>query len=1059
MRISRQITHDNESPYAGLGWKKVDVEICAADAESRVCLTDIEVPAHWSYAAAETFVRYYIRRAGVPVAVMPVREQGVPEWLWRRVADTAVLASKKEDARTTHETSAKQVFTRLAGMWTYHGFKAGYFDTEDDARAFHDECCALLARQVMAPNSPQWFNAGLHWAYGMMGPAQGHFYVEMETGKLRRSTSAYEFPQLAACFLHSVKDDLVNEGGIMHLFERETRAFKYGSGAGANMSAIRGTGEDLSSGSGALGLMRFMSVGDKAAGAVRAGGLPRRAGKMVVLDIDHPDVLQFIRWKGEEQYKAAALITGARIMRQYLSAVMVAVQGENEARFSPQKNPALKVAILDARKAMIPQSAIERVISYAKQGYTEMHIPVYAAGGDSDIFFTVGAHQTRQAVRLTDRFMEAAEHGEKVSMRKRTDGGVHGHEEAIGVLEDLAHAVWATGEPTIHFTGAIDKAHSCPESGAVRAATPASEYLFLDDTACPLAAINLLTLADAKGQLDLPMFTHVVQICTLMLDISVGVAQYPSREMARLTHETRPIGLGIAGAAAVLARMGVAYGSEEARATIAGICALLTGEAAAVSADLAKELGAFGEFAKNREVLLRQMQQRRAEAASLQSQTLLLEAVRRVWDMALIKTEAYGARNAQLTCVPPTSTIARVMDCETLGLLPLTNAVRFSPQQNGRVRKSLSPHVMYGLRTLGYSEQETQDITKHVCGHATLKDTPAISHDELRARGFTDMELNAVEDVLKDTADIHAAFDPWVVGERFCREQLKMSDSELYDARCTLLTRLGFTPQQIDEANRYACGHGSVAGAPHVNDTYASTAFATRTPAEAQIAMIAAVQPFLTGGVAHTVHLPQEATVDECKELIWQAWRAGLKAVSFYREGCALYGDAVLPVEDAEPEQVIFRQAEVSMPGNSISEIAAQLAQQWMGSRRELPQRRRGYTQKASIAGHTVYLRTGEYEDGSLGEMFLDMPDAARATRELAQQFARAISVALQYGVPLAAFVESFTRNQVSPIGEGEQALEEAHALLDHVFRELASSYMRSTEEPSTHVIPFKAAN
>ena len=1051
MKISRLFTDTGHDPFAGISWRRIDVEICSADPSARVCLTDIEVPAHWSREAAETFVHYYIRRAGVPVATTRVREDDMPEFLWSSVADTAALLALPEDQRTTHETSARQVFLRLAGMWSYWGFKAGYFDTEGDARAFHDEIAVMLARQVMAPNSPQWFNTGLFWAYGLKGPAQGHFYGDHETGKLRPSANAYARPQLHACFLHSVRDELVNEGGIMHLFEREMRVFKYGSGAGANMSAIRGKGEELSSGANALGLMRFLGIGDKAAGAIHSGGLPRRAGKMVVVDVDHPDVVQFIRWKGEEQYKVAALITGARVMRKYLAGVMAAVASvQGAGRFDPQQNPALKLACDNARRAMIPASAIERVLAYAKQGYRELHIPIYASDAESDVFMTVSAHQTRQAIRVTNRFMEAAQDDEKFSLRKRTNGGVSSQPLASEILDDLAHAAWATGEPTIQFTDSINDAHTCPETDKIRASTPASEYLFIDDTACPLATINLLSVADNKGFINTAMFAHVVKIATLMLDISVTMAQYPSRAMARRTLDTRPIGLGFANFAALITRMGYAYDSDEARATAAVVSGLLTGESCTVSAELAKELGAFAEFTKNRTPFLQWITARRDLMMSEQGEALcsfealpqseLADALRRAWEMAFIKAEAYGVRNAQFSCVPPTSTIARIMDCDTLGVMPVARLLRSGTS------KTLSANITYGLQALGYSSAQIDDMGRYVGGHRTLKDAPSINHVTLRARGLGDAEIAALEETLPSAPDIQSVFDPFVMGERFCREQLGLGNAQLYDATFCLLSHLGFSRDEIAAADAYVCGARTLAGAPHLS-LEDEAVFARSVSPEAQIALLAHAQQFLTGGIAHTVHLPHATSVDNCQQLIRMAWRAGLKSITLKRDHCALYEDAVAVLDDveddADEQRLVFSNASATMSG-TISQVAAELVQQFMKARRELPLRRNGFTQKASIGGHKVYVRTGEYDDGSLGEMFLDMPDEPENYRALLQQFARAISIALQYGVPLAAFVDVFARAQFAPAGavEGSTAVDDATSLVDYIFRELAASYL-----------------
>lgn len=1048
MKIARLLTDASADPLAGLRWRKVDVEICASDPAARVCLTDIEVPAHWSQTAAETFVHYYIRRAGVPTITRRVREQGLPEFLWPSVPDTAALQALPEEERTTHETSARQVFARLAGTWTYWGFLAGYFDTNNDARAFHDEIMSMLARQVMAPNSPQWFNTGLNWAYGMKGPAQGHMYGDHETGKLKLSANAYARPQLHACFLHSVKDELVSEGGIMHLYEREMRAFKYGSGAGANMSAIRGRGEELSSGASALGLMRFLTIGDKAAGAIHSGGLPRRAGKMVVVDIDHPDVVSFIRWKGEEQYKIAALITGARIMRKYLSGVMSAIQGgKGDTRYDPIQNGALKVAIEKARRALIPSSAIERVIAYAKQGYRELHIPIYGSESDSDVFFTVSAHQTRQAVRVTDRFMEAVTNKQRFPLRKRMDGGVAQHLPATELFDDLAHGVWATGEPTIQFADTIARDHTCPESGEIRASTPSSEYLFLDDTASPLATINLIACADNRGHINTAMFSHAARIASIMLDISVSFAQYPSRAMTRRTLDTRPISLGFANFAPLITRMGYAYDSDEARSTAAALSALLTGEVCAVSAELAKELGAFHEFAKNRTPFLqwitaRREQLIREEAASrfhFESlpQPGLLEAAKRAWEIGYIKAEAYGVRNAQFTCVPPTSTIARMMDCATLGLSPLASLTR-------RDQKKLSADVTYGLTALGYSVGQIAEMWRYVCGTPSLAASPYINRATLSDKGFSEAQIAAVEESLETASDIHAAFDPFIIGERFCREKLKIGDGELYDAQFHLLQHMGFKQSQIQEANAYLCGTHTLVGAPHLRSEDEAV-FARNITAGAQIAMLSAAQAFLTGGIAHSIELPQATTLEECGALIRQAWQQGLKSISLKRAHCALYEEAMQFIE--EPEQrraedaLVFREAQTMMSG-ATSQLAAQMLQQFMAVRRELPLRRKGFTQTATIGGQTVYLRTGEYEDGSIGEMAIDAPESPENYRAMLQQFSRAISLSLQYGVPIAAFVDAFMRVQQLPSNGSLDAVSEVQNLLSHVFGELAQSYM-----------------
>jgi ribonucleoside-diphosphate reductase alpha chain len=782
---------------------------------------------------------------------------------------------------------------------------------------------------------------------------------------------------------------------------------------------------------------------------------------MVVVDVDHPDILSFIRWKGEEQYKAAALITGARVMRQHLQGVMAAVAGvQGEARFSPQQNPALKQAIARARRAMIPGSAIDRVLAYAKQGYRELHIPVYTAEDGSEVFTTVSAHQTQQAVRVSNRFMEAVTDGQKFALRRRTDNGVAKQLPAGELFDDIAHAVWATGEPTVQFSDHIVADHTCPATDTIKASTPASEYLFLDDTACPLAAINLLACADAKGQLNQHLFAHVARLSTLALDISVAMAQYPSRGMAKRTLDTRPIGLGYANMAALLMRRGLAYDSAEARQVVAAMTALITGEAAHVSAELAKELGEFTEFAKNREPMLANLQRRKEAAQQLAFDAVpeLGEGIRRVWDMACIKAEAFGMRNAQLSCVPPTSTIARVMDCETVGIAPMPGVVRYQAQANGRMRKQMSANVAYGLSALGYSLRQVEEIGRFVCGERSLRHAPAISHAVLKEYGFGETQLAALEEALIDAADIHAAFDPYVLGERFCRDILKLPQGAMHDAGFSVLQHLGFSAEDIAAADRFACGAHSLEEAPHLQPEHAavfevSGQVGQRVSPDAQIALMAAAQPFLTGGIAHRIVLPHSTGMETCQQLIRAAWHAGLKSVSLQREGAALYEEVAVEETD-EQEDIVFAQGRVSISG-SVSQVAAQLAQQMLQGRRDLPLRRNGFTQKVSIGGHTLYLRTGEYEDGTLGEIFLDMPQEPETYRALTQQFARAISVSLQYGVPLEAFVEAFGRQQFAPYGavEGSDVTQEAASLLDYVVQELEAAY--GQEMPVGNVLPL----
>ena len=496
MRIERRYTEAGKSPYADIAFHLTVSEIRNPDGSVVFRADDVEVPAAWSQVAADVLAQKYFRKAGVPARLKRVEEESVPSWLWRSVADEAALKDLPEKERFVGEHSASQVFDRLAGTWTYWGWKGGYFDTEEDARAFFDEHRYMLAMQMVAPNSPQWFNTGLHWAYGINGPSQGHYYVDFRTGKLAKSKSAYEHPQPHACFIQSIADDLVNEGGIMDLWVREARLFKYGSGTGSNFSRLRGEGEKLSGGGKSSGLMSFLKIGDRAAGAIKSGGTTRRAAKMVIVDADHPDIENFIDWKVKEEQKVAALVTGSRINQKHLKAILKACvncEGSDDDCFDPEKNPALRREIKAARRNYVPDVMIKRVIQFARQGYKDIDFPIYDTDWDSEAYLTVSGQNSNNTVRVTDDFLKAVEADADWNLIWRTKPGKVAQTVKAGDLwEKIAHAAWASADPGLQYHSTINDWHTCPASGPIRASNPCSEYMFLDDTACNLASLNLL---------------------------------------------------------------------------------------------------------------------------------------------------------------------------------------------------------------------------------------------------------------------------------------------------------------------------------------------------------------------------------------------------------------------------------------------------------------------------------------------------------------------------------------------------------------------------------------
>src|ERR1700752_1725741 len=618
MHIKRRFTMEGQDPYATVPFRTATSEIRNPDGSVVFQAEGIEVPAEWSQVASDILAQKYFRKAGVPARLMPIAEEGVPSWLWRHTADEAGLAALAENARYGREASAREVFDRMAGTWTYWGWKGGYFDAEEDARAFYDEIRVMLARQIGAPNSPQWFNTGLHWAYGIDGPAQGHYYVDHKTGELHASDSAYEHPQPHACFIQSVADDLVNEGGIMDLWVREARLFKYGSGTGSNFSKLRGENERLSGGGRSSGLMSFLKIGDRAAGAIKSGGTTRRAAKMVIVDIDHPDIEAFIDWKVKEEEKVAALVTGSKINQKHLKAVLKACvncEGSGDDCFDPEKNPVLRREIKLARRNLVPDNFIKRVIQFAKQGYKDIDFPIYDTDWDSEAYLTVSGQNSNNSVRVTDEFLKAVEADGEWNLIVRPNRNVTKTLKARDLWEQIGYAPWASADPGLHFNTTMNDWHTGKASGDIRASNPCSEYMFLDDTACNLASANLLTFYDTTTKLfGVESYEHLCRLWTLVLEISVLMAQFPSKAIAELSYEFRTLGLGFANIGGLLMTMGLPYDSKEGRSLCGALTAVMTGISYKTSAEMAAELGTFPSYKKNAAHMLRVVRNHRRAA-------------------------------------------------------------------------------------------------------------------------------------------------------------------------------------------------------------------------------------------------------------------------------------------------------------------------------------------------------------------------------------------------------------------------------------------------------------
>jgi ribonucleoside-diphosphate reductase alpha chain len=1072
MHIERLFTTAGASPYQAVAFRKTGSEIRNPDGSVVFRQDDVEVPAAWSQVACDVLAQKYFRKAGVPTALEPVPEDGVPSWLWRRQADERVLSSRPAAARTTGETSARQVFDRLAGTWTYWGWKGGYFDTEDDARAFYDELRHMLATQKAAPNSPQWFNTGLHWAYGIDGPAQGHYHVDPASGEVEASRSAYERPQPHACFIQSIDDDLVNEGGIMDLWVREARLFKYGSGSGTNFSRLRAESEPLSGGGRSSGLMSFLKIGDRAAGAIKSGGTTRRAAKMVIVDVDHPDIEAFVDWKVREEQKVAALVAGSRQTARCLNAIMAACDGEglsDDDRFDPQTNPGLRRAIREARRAMVPEAYVRRVLELARQGMTDSGFPVFDTDWDSEAYLTVSGQNANNSVRVTNAFLDKVLQDGDWELIRRTDGKVSSRVRAQALWDRIAAAAWACADPGLQFDSTINEWHTCPASGRINGSNPCSEYMFLDDTACNLASLNLLAFQNEDGTLDIPAFVHAVRLWTVVLEISVMMAQYPSKRIAQLSFEFRTLGLGYANIGGYLMAAGIPYDSDEGRNLCGAVSALMTGVAYATSAGLAAEHGPFARFGENREAMLRVIRNHCRAAHGehkgyeglailpVPLNTLLIPdpalaaAAALAWDRALEEGQRHGYRNAQVTVIAPTGTIGLVMDCDTTGIEPDFALVKFKKLAGGGYFKIINRMVPPALKRLGYEEDEIEGIVRYAIGHGTLKGAPAVTHQALRAKGFTPEALVAVENALAEAYDIRFVFNKWTLGERFCVEHLGIPAERLDDVSFCMLTALGFGKAEIEAANTHVCGAMTLEGAPGLRYEHlavfdcATACGRTGTrhlSVDSHIRMMAAAQPFISGAISKTINMPNAATIEDCQNAYMLAWRLGLKATALYRDGSKLsqpLSGAILDDGDADDlaDEIVQRPAAVRAE-LVVEHVIGRL------QRYTLPNRRKGYTQKAKVGGHKVYLRTGEYEDGRLGEIFIDMHKEGAAFRSLMNNFAIAISIGLQYGVPLEEFVEAFTFTRFEPAGpvEGNDSIKMATSILDYIFRELAVSYL-----------------
>ena len=1012
LRIERRFTQAGQDPYAAAAWAKRTSRITNPDGTVVFQMADAEIPAAWSQVAADIMISKYFRKAGVP----QMNEDGTPQL---DANGKPVLGP---------ERSAKQVIDRLAGTWRAWGEEHNYFASEAHAQTFMDEIRYMLVHQMAAPNSPQWFNTGLHWAYGITGPSQGHTYVDPKSARLMASPDAYSRPTPHACFIQSVQDDLIGEGGIFDLVTREARVFKYGSGTGSNFSGIRAEGEPLSGGGTSSGLMSFLKIFDRAAGAIKSGGTTRRAAKMVVLDMDHPDIETFIAWKAEEERKVKALIAGG-----------------------------------------------------------------YSSDFNGEAYATVSGQNSNNSVRVTQEFMEAVEKDSDWDLTWRTDGRVVRTVNARKLWRQVADAAWICADPGVQFDTTTNDWHTSPQSGRINASNPCSEYLFLDDTACNLASLNLMTFYTAEtNTFRVDDYLHAVRLWTIVLEISVLMAQFPSAEIARQSYIFRTLGLGYANLGSLLMTMGLPYDSDEGRAISAALTAIMTGESYATSAEMASELGPFPGYSANRDDMLRVIRNHRRAAwnsPSAEYEQLsvlpvpinpefcpddLLKASRQAWDRALLLGNEHGFRNAQTTLLAPTGTIGLLMDCDTTGVEPDFALVKFKKLAGGGYFKIANQSIAPALRNLRYSEPQIAEILRHVLGTMSLDGAPFINIDSLMEKGLNADDIAKIEKGLPGVFELPFAFNVWALGEE-AMGRLGLTAEQWNAPGFNLLRAIGFTQAEIEAANDVICGQQTIEGAPHLSARHLPIFdCANRCGKHGQrfihymghIRMMAAVQPFLSGGISKTINMPNEATIPDIEDAYRASWKLGLKAMALYRDGSKmsqpLSSKSDSKADETESELAAEAQAEITRLKAELAEMQELVASQTARSlsaptirahphrptRRALPGKRRGFTQEARVAGHKVYLRTGEYEDGTLGEVFIDLHKEGATMRSLMNCFAIAVSKGLQYGVPLTEFVDTFTFTRFEPQGmvDGHPNIRMSTSLVDYVFRVLGLEYLGRTD-------------
>jgi ribonucleoside-diphosphate reductase alpha chain len=1035
VKINRVFTANTSDPYDGINFVKRTSQVSGLTGKTSHENENVTVPEAWSQVAVDILAQKYFRKKG--------------------------LGADKSEG----ESDSRQVFDRLVGCWAHWGQENGYFDTPEDVSAFKDELKFMLARQMAAPNSPQWFNTGLHWAYGIDGPAQGHYFVDQKTGVLQASTSAYERPQPHACFIQSVNDDLVGDNGIMDLWQREARLFKYGSGTGSNFSGLRGRDENLSGGGKSSGLMSFLVIGDKSAGAIKSGGTTRRAAKMVILNTDHPDIEDFIDWKVNEERKVVAMAVGSQYMRRHWDRMCKAVESHPKKDATITNNEKLKKAVINAKKDALPQAFLSQCLGRLQNGDFSRDLKGYDTDWQGEAYQTVNGMNANNSIRIPNEFMDSIKTDRDWKLTARTDGRVMKTVKAKDLWNKINHAAWMCADPGIQFDTTINDWHTCLTSGRINGSNPCSEYMFLDDTACNLASLNLCTFLK-DGLFNIEQYKHATRIWTIVLEISVMMAQYPSPEIAQKSYDFRTLGLGYANLGALLMRMGLAYDSEVGRQWAGALTAIMTGESYAASAEMAKELGAFPKYQENADVMLRVIRNHRYAAYNAKSTEYedlnitpvslkirglpkpIGAAVKETWDRAFEMGKQYGYRNAQTTLLAPTGTIGLIMDCDTTGVEPDFALVKFKKLAGGGYMKLVNGAVPSALEKLGYSKKDVESIVNYAIGTRKISDDSAgINLTDLKNCKVPDDVVMKIERSLPSCFDPSFLFTVQNLGENLFTE-LGLDPK----SSAGLLEQLGFSQDKIEMFYEDIYGRATVEGAPELKDEHLSVFDCASKCGKTgkrfvkpmgHVEMMAATQPFLSGAISKTVNLPAETGMDEVAYIHEEAWKLGLKSIAIYRDGSKMSQAMATNLDLLEGAEALLDDSE------TIHEKVKVLAEQLVRAyRKKLPTRRGGYTQSATVGTTKIYLRTGEYEDGKIGEIFIDTHKEGTAFRSLLNSFAIAISIGLQYGVPLDEFCDAFLFTKFEPAGmvTGNDHIKMASSIIDYIFRELAITYLGKHE-------------